>query len=91
MRAHAAIATEPDVIPTAAKIEKLRHDLESHPIDCIFGKPFLGQKAVGLIAEGSDIRIGQLDPLGSQLPAGASLYVYLLKSYAAAFKACLAP
>lgn len=91
MRAHAAITTEPDVMPTAAKIKKLRHDLESHPMDCIFGEPFLGQKAVRLIAEGSDIRIGQLDPLGSQLPAGASLYADLLKSYAAAFKGCLAP
>jgi zinc transport system substrate-binding protein len=91
MRAHAAITTEPDVMPTAAKIKKLRHNLESHPMDCIFGEPFLGQKAVRLIAEGSDIRIGQLDPLGSQLPAGASLYADLLKSYAAAFKACLAP
>ena len=91
MRAHAAITTEPDVMPTAAKIKKLRHDLESHPMDCIFGEPFLGQKAVRLTAEGSDIRIGQLDPLGSQLPAGASLYADLLKSYAAAFKACLAP
>jgi zinc transport system substrate-binding protein len=91
MRAQAAITTEPDVMPTAAKIKKLRRDLESHPIDCIFGEPFLGQKAVRLIAEGSDIRIGQLDPLGSQLPAGASLYADLLKSYAAAFKACLAP
>ena len=91
MRAHAAITTEPDVMPTAAKIKKLRRDLESHPIDCIFGEPFLGQKAVRLIAEGSDIRIGQLDPLGSQLSAGASLYADLLKSYAAAFKGCLAP
>ena len=91
MRAQAAITTEPDVMPTAAKIKKLRRDLESHPMDCIFGEPFLGQKAVRLIAEGSDIRIGQLDPLGSQLPAGASLYADLLKSYAAAFKVCLAP
>ena len=91
MRAHGAITTEPDVMPTAAKIKKLRHDLESHPMDCIFGEPFLGQKAVGLIAEGNDIHIGRLDPLGSQLPAGASLYADLLKSYVAAFKACLAP
>jgi zinc transport system substrate-binding protein len=91
MRAHGAITREPDVMPTAAQIKKLRHDLESHPIDCIFGEPFLGQKAVGLIAEGTDIRIGQLDPLGSQLPTGESLYADLLKSYAAAFRACLAP
>ena len=91
LRAHGVITTEPDVMPTAARIKKLRHDLESHHIDCIFGEPFLGQKAVALIAEGSDIRIGQLDPLASQLPAGAPLYADLLKSYVAAFKACLAP
>lgn len=91
MRAHGAITIEPDVMPTAAKIKKLRHDLESHPMDCIFSEPFLGQKALGLINEGIDIPIGHLDPLGSQLPAGASLYADLLKSYAAAFKACLAP
>ena len=90
MRAHGAITIEPDVMPTAAKIKKLRHDLESHPMDCIFSEPFLGQKALGLINEGIDIPIGHLDPLGSQLPAGASLYADLLKSYAAAFKACLA-
>jgi len=89
MRAHGAITIEPDVMPTAAKIKKLRHDLESHPMDCIFSEPFLGQKALGLINEGIDIPIGHLDPLGSQLPAGASLYADLLKSYAAAFKACL--
>jgi ABC-type Zn2+ transport system substrate-binding protein/surface adhesin len=47
MRAHAAITTEPDVMPTAVKIKKWRHHLESHLIDCIFSEPFLGQKAVG--------------------------------------------
>ena len=91
MRAHGAIAIEPDLMSTAAKIKKLRHDLESHPMDCIFSEPFLGQKTVGLINEGNDIPIGHLDPLGSQLPAGESFYADLLKSYAAAFKACLAP
>ena len=44
MRAHAAITTEPDVMPTAAKIKKLRHDLESHPIECIFAELFWGKK-----------------------------------------------
>ena len=91
MRAHGAITIEPEVIPTAAKIKKLRHDLESHPMECIFSEPLLGQKAVGSINEGTDIPIGHLDPLGSQLPAEASLYADPLKSFAVAFKACLAP
>ena len=91
MRAHGAIAIEPDLMSTAVKIKKSRHDLESHPMDCIVSEPFLGQNTVGLINEGNDIPTGHLDPLGSQLPAGESFYADLLKSYAAAFKACLAP
>lgn len=89
LRAYAAITTEPDVMPTAARIKTLRGELAKHQIDCIFGEPFLGQNAIRLIAEDRQVRIRQLDPLGSQLPAGASLYPDLLKLYAAALESCL--
>jgi ABC-type Zn2+ transport system substrate-binding protein/surface adhesin len=48
----------------------------------------LGQKAVDLIAEGSKVRIGRLDPVASNLPAGVELYPDLLQSYATAMQAC---
>ena len=57
-RAHAAITIEPDVMPTATRIKNLRHILETHRMDCIFGELFLGQKAVGLVGEMNDIHIG---------------------------------
>ena len=60
-------------------------------MDCIFSEPFLGQEALGLMNEESDIRIGHRNPLGSQLPAGVSVCANLLKSYAAVLKAYLAP
>jgi len=62
--------------------------MREHRFDCIFTEPFLGQKAVALIAEGSKVSIGTLDPIASNLPAGAQLYPDLLMSYAKALQSC---
>jgi zinc transport system substrate-binding protein len=88
LRNHGAITSEPDVMPTASRIKALRSELGTHQIDCIFAEPLLGQKAVDLIAEGSKVRIGRLDPVASNLPAGVELYPDLLQSYATAMHAC---
>ncbi|NDG37143.1 MAG: zinc ABC transporter substrate-binding protein [Alphaproteobacteria bacterium] len=88
LRNHGAITSEPDVMPTASRIKALRSELGTHQIDCIFAEPLLGQKAVDLIAEGSKVRIGRLDPVASNLPAGVELYPDLLQSYATAMQAC---
>ncbi|XDZ68103.1 zinc ABC transporter substrate-binding protein [Alphaproteobacteria bacterium LSUCC0226] len=88
LRNHGAITSEPDVMPTASRIKALRSELGTHQIDCVFAEPLLGQKAVDLIAEGSKVRIGRLDPVASNLPAGVELYPDLLQSYATAMQAC---
>ncbi len=85
---YGAITTEPDVMPTASRVKALRDELREHRFDCIFTEPFLGQKAVALIAEGSKVSIGTLDPIASNLPAGAQLYPDLLMSYAKALQSC---
>ncbi|MEK9911249.1 MAG: zinc ABC transporter substrate-binding protein, partial [Candidatus Puniceispirillum sp.] len=86
---YGAITTEPDVMPTASRVKALRDELREHHFDCIFTEPFLGQKAVALIAEGSKVSIGTLDPIASNLPAGAQLYPNLLMSYAKAVRSCI--
>ena len=88
LRNYGAITTEPDVMPTASRVKALRDELREHRFDCIFAEPFLGQKAVALIAEGSKVSIGTLDPIASNLPAGAQLYPDLLISYAKALQSC---
>ena len=88
LRNYGAITTEPDVMPTASRVKALRDELREHRFDCIFAEPFLGQKAVALIAEGSKVSIGTLDPIASNLPAGAQLYPNLLMSYAKALQSC---
>ena len=88
LRNYGAITTEPDVMPTASRVKALRDELREHRFDCIFTEPFLGQKAVELIAEGSKVSIGTLDPIANNLPAGAQLYPDLLMSYAKALQSC---
>jgi len=88
LRNYGAITTEPDVMPTASRVKALRDELREHRFDCIFTEPFLGQKAAALIAEGSKVSIGTLDPIASNLPAGAQLYPDLLMSYAKALQSC---
>ena len=88
LRNHDAITSEPDVMPTASRIKELRSELGTHQIDCIFAELLVGQKAVDLIAEGSKVRIGRLDPVASNMPAGVELYLDLLQSYATAMQAC---
>lgn len=89
LRNYGAITTEPDVMPTASRVKALRDELREHRFDCIFTEPFLGQKAVALIAEGSKVSIGMLDPIANNLPAGAQLYPNLLMSYARAVRSCI--
>ena len=89
LRNYGAITTEPDVMPTASRVKALRDELREHHFDCIFTEPFLGQKAVTLIAEGSKVSIGMLDPIANNLPAGAQLYPNLLMSYARAVRSCI--
>ena len=88
LRNYGAITTEPDVMPTASRVKALRDELREHRFDCIFTEPFLGQKAAALIGEGSKVSIGTLDPIASNLPAGAQLYPDLLMSYAKALRSC---
>jgi len=89
LRNYGAITTEPDVMPTASRVKALRDELREHHFDCIFTEPFLGQKSVALIAEDSKVSIGTLDPIASNLPAGAQLYSNLLMSYARAVRSCI--
>jgi len=89
LRNYGAITTEPDVMPTASRVKALRDELREHHFDCIFTEPFLGKKSVALIAEDSKVSIGTLDPIASNLPAGAQLYSNLLMSYARAVRSCI--
>ncbi len=75
--------------PSAGRIRHMIKVASENKAHCIFGEPQFSPNAINLIAENSDIRIGELDPLGVGLTPGANGYFHLMRKLSKNFVACL--
>ncbi|MGB3244890.1 MAG: zinc ABC transporter substrate-binding protein [Sulfitobacter sp.] len=91
IEAIAAIAASDAQTPGGARVRDLRDDLKDRAPRCAFSEPQVGTALVKTVTEGVDVKIGILDPVGSQHPLDAALYTALLRSMADAFVTCLRP
>ena len=57
---------------------------------CVIDEPQFDKRLVNTVIEGTQVRSGTVDPLGSMIESGPELYFTLLRNMAASFKACLA-
>ncbi|MFN0264196.1 zinc ABC transporter substrate-binding protein [Tepidamorphus sp. 3E244] len=90
LEASGSVTISPDARPGAERIAELREKIARTGVACVFAEPQFEPKIIETIAEGTDARVGVLDPLGAKLEAGASLYPALLRNMAAEFRRCLA-
>ena len=77
--------------PGARRIRELRAKVEELGVVCLFDEPYFDQRLVNTLVEGTDVRTGTVDPLGSNLESGPEMYFTLLRNMAASFRNCLAP
>ncbi|MDF2366241.1 MAG: zinc ABC transporter substrate-binding protein, partial [Sneathiella sp.] len=56
---------------------------------CIFREPQFSDKLSLVVAEGTTVKLGTLDPIGSQLNPGPGLYPTLLEEIAGGMIDCL--
>lgn len=89
LHAVGALTVSPDRRPGARRLTEIRDRIEDLDVRCVFREPQFPPKLVETIIEGSDVRVGVLDPLGAELKAGATLYPQLLRGMAAALAGCL--
>ncbi len=76
--------------PGAERLSELRSSLESGNAICIFPEAAHDPKQVALMAEGTDVRIGNaLEPEGSTLTPGPALYDTLMRGLAQTLTDCL--
>ena len=75
--------------PGAGRISAIREELENDGAVCIFAEANHSPDLVAMLAEGSDVRTGVLDPAGSLLDPGADLYEALLAGMATEIAGCL--
>jgi len=86
-----AIAVDPERRPGAKRLQQIRELLLGSGALCLFREPQFEPRYVPLLIEGTKVRTGVLDPLGSDLAPGPELYFELLRNLADNLTSCLAP
>ncbi len=91
MSATGSVTINPQVQPGAARISEIETKLKNLGAVCIFTEPQFEPKLVQSLAANTNVRTGELDPLGASIEAGPKMYETLLKSLVSNMKACLMP
>ncbi|WP_158965817.1 zinc ABC transporter substrate-binding protein [Chachezhania sediminis] len=76
--------------PGPRRIAELRDVLAERDVVCAFSDPQVSDKLLRAVIEGTDIRLGTMDPIGRTLPEGPAHYAALITGLADALKGCVA-
>ena len=75
--------------PGPARIAEIRDAVRNLEVNCVFAEPQFKPKLIATVIEGTDARLGMLDPLGASLQAGPVLYSQLLRNLVRDLVDCL--
>ena len=89
VRARAAITIDPDMAPGVARVTALRQMVATAKITCIFGEAGISDKWPQLVADGTNLSLVQLDPLGITIGDGPGFFPRLFRLYQMAYRDCL--
>lgn len=84
-----AFTLSPERRPGARHLAEIRQQLLDQAVVCVFSEPQFPPSLVSRLLEGTQVRQGQLDPLGVEIEADADGYLRLLSQLGDAFEACL--
>lgn len=84
-----SVTVSPEITPSAAALQSLREQIKAEDIACIFAEPQFPPKAIKVLQEGLPVRVGTLDPLGTDATAKPGGYVALMDALASGYHDCL--
>ncbi len=88
LNAVGAITLNPEIMPSAQHISEIQKLIKQKNVVCIFSEPQFKPAIVDMIAKGTGVREGVLNPEGT-LGDGFSGYSHLLTSLSIALQTCL--
>jgi zinc transport system substrate-binding protein len=91
LKAVGAIALSPEVPPGARRLSVLRRQIVDLKAECAFAEPQLDIRLVIAVVEGTNARVGAVDPEGLGIAPGPDHYFALMRALARDLRACLAP
>ena len=74
--------------PSPARIAEIRDKVAELDITCAFAEPQFNPGLLETVFEGTDAKVGVLDPLGSGLDLGPNLYPQLIRDVADGLASC---
>ncbi len=89
LRPIGSVTANPDRQPGAERIHEVQARIRDLGAVCIFTEPQFRPRLLAVVIEGTDVKIGVLDPLGASLPDGPDLYFALMRRNAKALRDCL--
>ncbi|QTR51343.1 zinc ABC transporter substrate-binding protein [Candidatus Thiothrix anitrata] len=84
-----AVTLDISRLPGARHVQDIRRIITEQQAACLFQEPQFPPALVKTLTEGTNLRIGELDPLGMKIPLNADTYPALLQSAADSFTQCL--
>ena len=89
LNAAGAVTPSPEHIPGARRLREVRKYIRTTAARCLFREPQFSPAWLQLISEGTQLKIGTLDPLGATLKPGPELYFTLMHQLAKSLTDCL--
>ena len=84
-----ALAVDPSRPVGAKRLAELREALEHRGVACVFSEPQFEPDLVNTLVEGTDVRIGVLDPIGSEVQSGPDAWFEIMENLGTSFSQCL--
>ncbi|MCG3864621.1 MULTISPECIES: zinc ABC transporter substrate-binding protein ZnuA [unclassified Photobacterium] len=80
---------EPDRRPGAKTLITIRKALQDNKAYCVFSEPQFSPAVVDSVTSGTDVNIGTLDPMATNVKEGKGGYVRFIKELGQSFAKCL--
>lgn len=79
----------PEIQPGAQRLHEIRTQLVEQKATCVFAEPQFRPAVVEAVARGTSVRMGTLDPLGTNIKLGKTSYSAFLSQLANQYANCL--
>lgn len=79
----------PEIQPGAQRLHEIRTQLVEQKATCVFAEPQFRPAVVEAVARGTSVRMGTLDPLGTDIQLGKASYMQFLTQLANQYSSCL--
>ena len=83
------VTVSPERAAGAKRLLELRETISETGATCVFKEPQFDPNAIEVISEGTDLKIGTLDPLGAYVEPGPDAYFELMRDMVNSLKDCL--